>query len=376
MVGDDRRTICHVVSSPIRGGPRAMVYELVKCMDRTRYRPAVAFIRHEHHSAAEGHSESMLADFEALGVPVCVAGMERKWQAGGAVRLDRFFREIGVDLIVSHLWRADMWAGILSWWGRARYVRVHHGTFRVWSARPPDVRYAYRMLERVLHEKADRLVCVSREIMALLERHEQADPRKLVWIPGGVHVEDFRADPPFPLGRPPVVGMLSRLVSYKGVDDFVDAAVMVHAERPDVRFVVAGVGPDGDAMRERAGRAGAGVEFLGRVPDAAAFLAGIDVFVQPSWREGTPASVIEAMAAGRVTVVTDVSGMPDVVEDGVSGVVVPAQDPAALAGALVDLLDGRDRAANLAANGVVRSHEFSVERLCERWDALYRDVLG
>ena len=153
----------------------------------------------------------------------------------------------------------------------------------------------------------------------------------------------------------PLVGVVGRVVAIKGQDVFLRAAARIAQGRSDVRFVVAG---DGDRRVEFEGLAAdlgiAGrTHFLGWRRDVPRVLAGLDVVVLPTVLdfEGTPLSVIEALAAGRPVVAADVGGVSEVVRDGETGLLVPPRDAEALARAIDAQLSDSQRAASMAMRG-------------------------
>ena len=126
-------------------------------------------------------------------------------------------------------------------------------------------------------------------------------------------------------------------------------------------------------VRER--RVGEQVHFTGNRPDVPAFIAAFDVSALSSDFEGTPLFVFESMAQGRPVVATAVGGVGEVIEDGRSGVLVPPQDPSALATALEALLRDPGRREAIAAAARQRLEHFTIERAAERFTALYAELL-
>ena len=179
----------------------------------------------------------------------------------------------------------------------------------------------------------------------------------------GVDLSHFR---PAPMPEGPITFlMIARLLRDKGVYEYVEAARQVKRMRPDARFVLVGpfdanptaVKPEELAAWVREGT----IEYEGAVDDVRPAIEAAHVFVLPSYREGCPRTVLEAMAMGRPVITTDVPGCRETVEDGLNGFLVPARDPQALAQAL-----GRAAGADLgvmAANGLAVAERFDAARV-------------
>ncbi len=160
-------------------------------------------------------------------------------------------------------------------------------------------------------------------------------------------VRRVRAD--LGLGVGPVVGTVARLSHEKGVDVLLRALARVRERVPAVTALVVGDGPEHAPLRQLAAELGLAetVRFLGTRTDVPALNRVLDVFALPSREEACPLALLEAMAAGRAVVATGVGGTPELVAHGVNGWLVPTEDPAAMAAALVDLLQDAPRSAAL-----------------------------
>lgn len=175
----------------------------------------------------------------------------------------------------------------------------------------------------------------------------------------------------------PIVGTAALLRPGKGIETLIAATPEILAASPHAHVVIGGGGPLEAELREQARAAGVAerVHFLGELADVETLLAATTVLVHPSWAESFPYAVLEAMAAGLPTVATDVGGVSEAIEDGVSGRLVPPHDPAALAAAVADLLG--DDHARRALGEVARraaAERFSLERMADGVAAVYAET--
>ncbi len=249
-----------------------------------------------------------------------------------------------------------------------------------------------KAVQRMACALAHRVVANSEAVRAQLVA-EGYDTRRIVVLRNGVDLSAVvggatgtrvRAE----LGMRddvPAIGVISRLNRLKGVEYFLDAAERLAPRFPEAVFLVAGDNTEpNDRGRYRAGleaearRRGLGdrVRFLGFRRDVPEVLAALTVSVLPSLTEGLSNSVLESMAVGVPVVATAVGGNLELVEDGVSGVLVPPRDGAALASAIASLLERPAHAAAMAATGRRRTLEaFSLERMVDDTAALYVSLL-
>ncbi|HEV2054416.1 MAG TPA: glycosyltransferase family 4 protein [Methylomirabilota bacterium] len=176
-----------------------------------------------------------------------------------------------------------------------------------------------------------------------------------------------------------VIGAAGRLVRLKGHADLLRAAALLRPGWPALRVEIAGEGPERPALQDEARRLGleSQVTFLGWQTDMGAALARWDVLVQPSLDEGFGLAALEAMAAGLPVVATRVGGLPEVVEEGSTGLLVASADPSSLATALERLLRNPDLGSAMGAAGRERARaHFSVERMVTSIAEIYASLAG
>lgn len=245
---------------------------------------------------------------------------------------------------------------------------------------------ALKVAERWLAKRTDVLVTVSNRVRDELLAMGIGRPEQWRVVPLGLELGDLLTGPApseaarAKLGLPahvPLVGIVGRLAAIKDHETFLAAATRMARWRPELHFVVAGDGAlRADLERKARILLGGRVHFLGWVTDLPLLYGALDVVVLTSRNEGTPVALIEAGAAGRPVVATDVGGVAEVVLDSETGFVVPAGRPEAVAAKVEQLLDSPDLAVafGLAGRDWVRSR-FSAERLVEDLSELYFEVL-
>lgn len=206
------------------------------------------------------------------------------------------------------------------------------------------LRHVITRLYRLGLDRCDRIFFQNPDdLQEFIDRGIVRDKRKVVRINGsGIDLDRF-AQQPLPDG-PPTFVFIGRLLTEKGVAEFVEAAGMLRERWPRARFVAVGPHDPGLPHAVNGGdlekwRAAGVVEFIGGVKDVRPWLADCSVFVLPSYREGTPRSVLEAMSVGRPIVTSDAPGCRETVMEGENGFLVPPRDAASLARAMERFLE-------------------------------------
>lgn len=327
--------------------------------------------------ASEAVAESFRAlDLAAEAVPV---GHKLDLRAGAAL----WRRLGGADVVHTQDRRAGLFGRAGGRLHGARVVHTLHGMPEEIAARvgrpeapdPPGVskarlawlEHGYLPLEAGL-TRLGHVVAPSQAMADFMVGHGFPAGRVHV-IPLGIDgAEDAEARSEGAL----VAGVASNLEYWKGLDVLIDAAAAMDAP---VRLEVFGGGSLAAELERRARDAAVDARFHGFVPDARARLRELDVLVQPSRADNSPLAVLEAMAAGVPVVATRVGGIPELIVDGETGVLVEPESPAELAEALDALAASPERRRELGRRGRERARdEFSPERMARRTVALYRDL--
>jgi glycosyltransferase involved in cell wall biosynthesis len=236
------------------------------------------------------------------------------------------------------------------------------------------------LLRITLSPKNARVIFENPDDQAELERLGMIRPGAATLIRGaGVDIEQFA---PAPEPPPPVrVILIARMIREKGVADFVDAARLLREQKIAAEFVLVGAPDPGNpntvtAAELRRWEAEGLVTWLGARKDIAALLRSAHIACQPSsYREGLPKSALEAMAAGKPLVATDIPGCREAVVDGVTGLLVPPRNPAALAAALRQLIEAPQLRATMGAAARLRAEQYFADAIICRQTLLVYDAL-
>lgn len=231
--------------------------------------------------------------------------------------------------------------------------------------------------ERAAVRHTDRLI-TNVDVMAAeyLDRGI-GTPDQYTTIHSGVNLDTFRDVSPasdLPGCRPRVV-MVGRLTEGKGLNVLLDAAEKICSD--DISICVVGDGPLSDSLETDIAERGLSdcVFLTGYRDDVPQILAASDVLVLPSFREGTPRVITEAMASGLPVIATNIAGIPEQVADGESGYLIPTGDADALADRLRELLSDPQLREQFGNQGYERSKRFSVDAMLKRTDVLYKELL-
>jgi glycosyltransferase involved in cell wall biosynthesis len=312
------------------------------------------------------------------GLPVLPVTMRGEWDLGAARRIAALARAGGFRVLHAHSGHAlaiCLWAGLAA------------PGLRVVASRRVDFPLARNPLSRLKYttRRLERIVCISEAVRAVLVA-SGVPPRKLAVIRSGVDTRRFEGVRPPPnfrrrLGIPNghlVVGTVAALADHKDYPSLLRAARLVLAREPDVTFVAVGDGPLRAPLLALARELELGRRFLftGFREDVGSFLRIFDVFALASKLEGMGTSVLDAQAAGLPIVACRAGGIPEIVTDRESGLLVPPGDPEALALAIVELAHQPElrRALGERARRSVREHD--VSRTVEEHIKLYAELVS
>jgi glycosyltransferase involved in cell wall biosynthesis len=365
-----RVRVVEVMATGTNGGAQEHVYSLVTRMDRDRYDVRVVSLSHG----------SSVRRLEKAGIEVSVIDEPDDRVAVRA--LADLLAPLEPEIVHNHMFRAEVVgtraALLLGEKGCKRPAVV--STVHSSRIRCVDDRVALRQLTPLM----DRLIVVSKAIQQKIrEEGRFGVPVSLIY--NGVDLQRYNHEQPcctlhedyrIPENSP-IVGVVARLEAEKGHRTLIDAWPVVLESHPDAWLLIVGEGSERNSLEAQVGALGISdrVVFTGRREDVPAVTAALDVSVLPSYREAQGLSVLEAMALSRPVVASNVGGIPEMVEDGVSGLLVPPGDCEALAAAIVRLLSDHPYADMLARRGHDLVHErFCIELMTSSIESIYDEL--
>lgn len=360
------------------GGAERLAPQLAAQLDRERFEPWVCVTRFDRDTFTEPGMAEAAQALEDDGVRVIDLGRTTTADLRPWARLRRELREGAVDVVHTHKFGSNLWGALVARAARTPVVVAHEHS---WSFEGEPVR---RLLDRnVVARLADAVIAVSREDQRRMVEVVGMPADKVRYVPNGAPSSgpgsgrDVRAE----LGiapDAPVIGTVGMLRPEKALELLIEVTDTLRAEHPGLRTLIVGYGDERAMLEAEIARRGLeeAVLLLGYRDDVPDVVRAFDVAVLCSDREGMPVSIVEYMEAGRPVVATRVGAVPDLVDDGVHGLLVPARDPAALAMAVGGLLsDPAKRAAMGAAGRKRHAQEFDLATQVRRIEDLYDELL-
>ena len=372
MSVDRRIHIMQVTFGMAIGGMERVIMELCRYVDPSKYRLSICCIS----------KRGPLADrMEAEGVQVVFCQNQSKFgKYFRGFELGRVFREQRVDLLHTHHMPAFIDSTVGSLLARIPIlINTDH-------CKQYPIELRWQVLEKGCSLVADSIVAVSEHTRDELIQYQRIAPAKLQVIRNGIDVTFTRPDPPEEirreLGLAPddiVIGTAARLEPQKGLDLLIDSVPLLVKVLPKVRVVIVGGGSLEAELRQRADALGLGnrVIITGYRTDAVDVMRTFDCFVQTSIFEGMPMALLEAMALEKPIVASAVGGVPEVVEDGVTGTLLHDRAPEHLARAILDLLVDPAVGRRVGAAGRARYEQhFTARALVSQYERLYGHYLA
>jgi glycosyltransferase involved in cell wall biosynthesis len=334
-----------------------------------------------HRAALVAHPDGELRRRAAEGLELVPIASRTEMDLTAAWRLLRVIRRLAPDVIHAHDAHGVAMAALALSLGTGARAGVREPALV--AARRVDFHLRGNSLSRWKHRQVDCYIAASEAIRQMLLADGVPEDRT-VTVHEGIDVEHVQAAPPVNLHealwlphQAPVVGNVAALVPHKGQRHLIEAARLVVRDIPDVRFVVLGEGELREQLERQVREYHLEKHVLlpGFRIDVLGCIKGFDLFAMSSVTEGLGTSLLDAMACSRAIVATSAGGIPEVVEDGVTGILTAPRDHAAMAQAIVRLLGDAQAREGMGAAGLARVQEhFTVDRMVAQTAAVYSRV--
>ena len=331
-------------------------------------------------TALVAHPDGELRRRAAEGMELIPLAPRSEMDLSAAFRLARVIKRLAPDIVHAHDPHGVAMASLaLSLGGPSASGPPLVASRRV------DFHLKGNSFSRWKYRQVDRFIAASEAIRRMLIADGVPEDRT-VTVHEGVDVERIVGTPPVNVHeafwlphQAPIVGNVAALVAHKGQRHLIEAAHLVVRDLPDVRFVILGEGELREALEHQVRELHLEKHVLlpGFRTDVIGCIKGFDLFAMSSITEGLGTSLLDAMACGRPIVATSAGGIPEVVADGDTGLLVPPRDDRAMARAMVDLLNDRGRRERMGAAGLARARaRFTVDRMIELTAAVYARLAG
>jgi len=378
--------VCRIIGRLNIGGPAIHAILLTRGLRARGYETLLV-------AGREGPREGSLRDLAVQkGVePLFLPEMGREVRPGrdlvALFRLLRLFRQHKPEIVHTHTAKAGALGRVAAKLaGIPIIIHTFHGhTFDGYFSR--GMARVFLAIERRLAAVTTKILTVSEGQRRALLRLRIGSPESVVVMPLGLELDGLlrsdrrRGEIRRRLGasaEAPLIGVIARLVTIKDLSTFLKAASALHRSRPDVRFLIVGDGELRSRLEQEAHALGLdeSAHFLGWQRDLEPIYADLDLVALSSLNEGTPVSLIEGMASGLPVVATEVGGVPDLVEHGKTGLLVPPNDSEALSTAMETLLGDPERRREMGRLGREAVYpKYSDAALVDRMDRLYASLL-
>jgi glycosyltransferase involved in cell wall biosynthesis len=364
--------ILHIISSGGMYGAEAVILNMSRTLNESSHSSVLGVFSNSANPNLQLHGTATAQGIESHLIS-CTGQIDRTVPSSIRELADR----TNADVVHAHGYKADIYCYFALRGSRVPLVSTCH----TWYDNDLTVSL-YGAADRFILRNYAAIVAVSEDVKQRLLK-AGVRKEKIHIVRNGIDLRPFDNAAPslrnLSSQDAPIVGLIGRLATEKGVDIFLRAAARVLAELPATKFVVIGEGPDREQLEILIDELQVrnNVFMLGRRDDMPGVYASLDIMVSASRHEGLPMAILEGMASSRPVVATAVGAVPEVVVDGRTGVLVPSENVEALAAKIVALLNNRTQRENLgAAAKRLIEEEFSAERMTTDYLHIYEQAVA
>jgi glycosyltransferase involved in cell wall biosynthesis len=358
----------HLIGSTGLYGAERWILALMRALDPDRVQSTLINLVDDENEVSE-----VVAAAHQRGLDAMDFYTGGKFNPFSTLRMARWLREHDIKIIHGHGFKSDAFGLLTSRLAGCRMMTTPHG----WTVEKDRKLQIYEQMDRMLFRFMDMVCPLSPELAYGLKGSINGARLRLVY--NGVDIDEVRTALPGEKRHTEdfVIGYIGRLVKLKNLETLLASFHILKADRPNVRLMIVGDGPERANLEHLAKQLGIGdrTEFLGFREDAVACLKDFDVFVLPSLSEGIPRCIMEAMAASVPVVVSDIPGNRNLVSHGETGSIFSTGDSRGLAEMLVYIMDNPAEAGAMAISGNRKiEDQYSNKKMAAEYTHLYHEL--
>jgi glycosyltransferase involved in cell wall biosynthesis len=355
--------VLHILTSLGIGGIEKLFVSMAEHWSKDKYNVSVCLIN--------SYTKREMVYYDDLmqhGLKVYLIGKKRRGSVDLKMpyNLFRLLRKLNIHIVHTHNISSEVYSRIAGMIAHTPIIIFHeHGA-------PTELQLKSRFLDLLLR-KPDMIIAVSDDTKKMLKEKLKISQDKIQVIYNGIKAGSRHVH--FNEGN--TIFTVSRLVPEKGLKYLIDALILVKKKIRGVKLFIIGDGPSRKDLEIQTTKNGLTdtIFFLGFQQFPEKHYEKYDIFVLPSLEEGFGLALIEAMSYGKPAIATRVGGIPEIIEDGINGILVSPKDHKALANALIDLLSDKSLRKKLARKGQLRSQLFTVNTMVNEIEALYKRLI-
>ena len=364
------RKLLHLIETSEPGGAETIVSILAEAFNSGPYRSLVVLLE-------KGWLSEKLAK---SGIPFLIIQNKYSFDPFFLLKLVLLVRKEKIDIMHSHEFTMNVYGSLVSFITRVPIIATVHG--KVYYPEKNRRILFYRMAAKL----CSGMIAVSNELKRYLLKELKLNSKDIMVVYNGIDLDKFHtnkdsAEIRKELSIPPetlIVGSVGSLFKVKGYSFLIESAKEVLKVFPNFKLLILGEGEQSSALQEKIESAGLqdAVKLLGFREDIPKILTLFDIYVCSSLSEGLSLSLLEAMAAEKPIIATEVGGNSEIVINGVSGFLVPPENPNALAEKIIYLLKDKEKRKKMGEEGRrIVKEKFSIEQMLKEYENLYEKLL-
>jgi len=357
------------------GGAERLIEPYLRYLDKTKFKPRVCVLQ-------ERDGNPMAKRIRDLGIPVDLLPISRLRHVNNIPRLRQYMRQHHIQLVHTQLEFSNTLGTVAArMQGIPALCTLH--TFEEQNQTAKTTRHG-RLMWQILRRFSQRIIAVSEEIRQFHIRFARFAPDKVITLYNGIDLSRFQSSAGTIRSElnisehTPLLLTIAVLRQAKGIQYMIDAMPFIETAVPDATYVIVGDGTYGSSLRKLAQKKNTPrILFTGARQDIPELLAASDLFVLPTLLDALPTVLIEAMAAGKPIVATHVGGVPEIVDQDWSGLLVAPAQPKELADACVQMLQDQPKMIEMGQVGQeIARQRFDIHTQVKQLGSIYEGLLA